>query len=122
MSYIGDSIIAENCSFGAGTVTANFRFDEKEVKVNVKGERISTDRIKFGAIIGKNSKTGVNSCLMPGVKVGPNSIIGPGVTLMDDLEPNKIILVKEDSFIIKENKIKIKDEKKELLEKLLKKV
>ena len=122
MSYIGDSIISENCSFGAGTITANFRFDEKEVKVNVKGERISTDRIKFGAIVGKNSKTGVNSCLMPGVKVGPNSIVGPGVTLMHDLEPNKIILVKEDSFIIKENKIKIKDEKKELLEKLLKKV
>ncbi len=41
MNYIGDSIISNNCLFGAGTITANFRFDENNVKVRI-GEQ--TDR------------------------------------------------------------------------------
>ncbi|MFC1866165.1 sugar phosphate nucleotidyltransferase, partial [Chloroflexota bacterium] len=35
MNYIGDSIIGDNCNFGAGTKTANYRFDEGNVKVNI---------------------------------------------------------------------------------------
>ncbi|NIU82982.1 MAG: NTP transferase domain-containing protein, partial [Candidatus Thorarchaeota archaeon] len=32
LSYIGDSIIGERCNLGAGTITANLRFDKKEIK------------------------------------------------------------------------------------------
>jgi tetrahydrodipicolinate N-succinyltransferase len=70
--------------------------------------------------MGDNCKTGINSCTMPGVRVGPNSIIGPGVTLHQDLEPNKIILLKERSYEMKENKITLSlDKRKELMKKLL---
>jgi acetyltransferase-like isoleucine patch superfamily enzyme len=58
---------------------------------------------------------------MPGIRVGPNSIIGPSVTLFTDLEPNKIILLNEKNYIIKNNQITISKEKKEeLMKKLLK--
>jgi hypothetical protein len=58
---------------------------------------------------------------MPGVKVGPNSIIGPGVVLLEDLGPNKIILLDKRNYRIKENKIKLSvDKKEELMRKLLK--
>jgi len=121
MSYIGDSIISDNCSFGAGTITANFRFDEKPIKINVRGKKSESGLDKFGVIMGSNCRTGINSCTMPGVRIGPNSIIGPGVTLSTDLEPNKIMLLNEKNYILKDNQITISKEKKEeLMKKLLK--
>jgi UDP-N-acetylglucosamine diphosphorylase/glucosamine-1-phosphate N-acetyltransferase len=92
MSYVGDSIVSDGCSLGAGTITANFRFDEGNVSVIVKGEEISSGTNKLGVIMGPQSKTGCNATLMPGVKVGPHSIVGPGVMLRDDLPADKLIM------------------------------
>jgi len=92
MSYAGDSIIGEGCSFGAGTILANFRFDEGTIPVRIDGEPIDSGLGKFGAIIGNNSRTGVNVSVMPGVKIGPNSIVGPHVCLTGDLGPGKMAL------------------------------
>ena len=120
-NYIGDSIISDNCSFGAGTVTANFRFDESTIKLNIDGEIVDSGRMKLGVIMADNCKTGINSCIIPGVRVGPHSIIGPNVTLDQDLEPNTIIFVDKKSYIKKENTITVTTEVKEKLrEKLLK--
>ena len=91
MSYIGDSIIGDECYFGAGTVLSNFRFDERNVSVKIGGEPIDSGLDKLGAIIGNNCKTGVNASVMPGVKVGPNSIVGAHVCLAEDLGPNTLI-------------------------------
>lgn len=104
-AYVGDSIVSDNCSFGAGTITANYRFDEQAVAVNVKGERISTGMDKFGVIMAEGCRTGSNSVLMPGVKVGPNSIVGPGVTLLNDLPPNKIALPAKDNYTVTDNRL-----------------
>ncbi|MDH4208935.1 MAG: sugar phosphate nucleotidyltransferase, partial [Anaerolineae bacterium] len=92
MSYVGDSVLSDNCSLGAGTITANYRFDEADVPVTVEGEEISSDLDKLGVIMGPHCKTGCNATLMPGVKVGPHSIVGPGVILGEDLPPDKLIL------------------------------
>jgi bifunctional UDP-N-acetylglucosamine pyrophosphorylase/glucosamine-1-phosphate N-acetyltransferase len=121
MNYIGDSIISNNCLFGAGTITANFRFDEENVQVKIVEKRIDSGRNKLGAIIGDNSKTGINSCLEPGIKIGPQSMVGPNVDLQNDLEPNKIILVDKTSYVTKDNKIIVSSEsKKQLMKKLMK--
>lgn len=95
MSYIGDSIVGKQCNFGAGTITANQRFDEKNVSVQVKGNRISTNKDKFGAIIGDNCHTGVNVSIMPGIKIGANSIIGASVCLTGDIEPNTAVALSD---------------------------
>jgi len=118
-NYIGDSIIANSCFFGAKTVTANYRFDEKTVKVNVGDKRIDTGLDKLGAIMGDDCKTGINASIMPGVKIGPNSIVGPGVVLDKDLESNKTISV-EQQYLIKDNTIKYTSKKEELMKRLLK--
>jgi bifunctional UDP-N-acetylglucosamine pyrophosphorylase/glucosamine-1-phosphate N-acetyltransferase len=121
MNYIGDSVISNNCIFGAGTITANFRFDEKNVQVRIGDKRVDSGTNKLGAIIGDNCKTGINACLEPGVKIGPQSIVGPKVDIQDDLEPEKIIFVNKNSYVTKENKISISSEsKKQLMKKLLK--
>jgi UDP-N-acetylglucosamine diphosphorylase/glucosamine-1-phosphate N-acetyltransferase len=86
LSYIGDSLIGNNCNLGAGTVTANLRFDNSPIEVTVKGERISSGRRKFGAIIGNNVQTGINVSIHPGVVIGSESWIAPGITLQRDVQ------------------------------------
>jgi len=117
-SYIGDSIIGKGCSFGAGTVLANFRFDEQNISVMVGNEAIDTGRDKLGAIIGDNCKTGVNASVMPGIKIGPNSIVGSHACLTKDLGPGKMI-VTEPQYRTQPNPVKLDEAKrKELKEKL----
>jgi len=121
-NYVGDSIISNNCLFGAGTITANYRFDEKNIKVKIGNNRTDSGTNKLGIIMGDNCKTGINSCIEPGIKIGPQSLVGPNVDLQIDLEPNKIILSNRASYTIKGNKIKISQEsKKQLMNKLVKK-
>jgi NDP-sugar pyrophosphorylase family protein len=112
MSYVGDSIISENCSLGAGTITANYRFDEGHVDVDVRGEPVSSGSDKLGVIMGPDCKTGCNATLMPGVKVGPHSIVGPGVVLLDDLPPDSLILGPA-PYTTTKNVIELSDEAKE---------
>ena len=119
-NYVGDSIVENDCWFGAGTVTANFRFDEKNVKVDICGEKIDTGFDKFGAVMGENCKTGINVSIMPGVKIGPNSVVGPGVILTKDLEKGKIASTKQEN-VIEDNKIEYGNKKEELLRRLVKK-
>ena len=91
LSYVGDSIIGENCNLGAGTITANIRFDKQHIGVNIKGERIDSGRRKLGALIGDEAQTGINVSLMPGVKIGPGAWIAPGMTLHDDVSAGTFI-------------------------------
>ncbi|MGC9071651.1 MAG: bifunctional sugar-1-phosphate nucleotidylyltransferase/acetyltransferase [Acidilobus sp.] len=84
-NYVGDSVIGEDVNLGAGTITANLRFDHKSVKMTVKGERIDTGLPKLGAIMGGHSQTGINVSLMPGVKIGAYAIIYPGCVVSRDI-------------------------------------
>jgi bifunctional UDP-N-acetylglucosamine pyrophosphorylase/glucosamine-1-phosphate N-acetyltransferase len=97
LSYIGDSVIGENVNLGAGTITANLRHDDKAVKSLVKGEMVDTGRRKLGAIIGDNAKTGINSALMPGVKIGFSSAVGPSATIFKDVADNAFAYTKFDN-------------------------
>ena len=69
LNYVADSVIAEGCNLGAGAKIANLRFDERNVKMSIKGERVDSGRRKLGAIIGYNVKTGINVSIYPGVKI-----------------------------------------------------
>ncbi|WP_456471940.1 bifunctional UDP-N-acetylglucosamine diphosphorylase/glucosamine-1-phosphate N-acetyltransferase GlmU [Methanocaldococcus sp.] len=99
LSYVGDSIIGENCNFGCNTITANLRFDDKPVKVNIKGKRVESVR-KLGVIMGDNVKTGIQVSFMPGVKVGNNCWIGANCLIDRDVEDNTFIY-KKDNLIVK---------------------
>jgi len=84
-NYIGDSVIGNQTSLGAGTITANWRFDQLMVKSIVQGKKIETQREKLGAILGQQVKVGVGVCLMPGVKVIKQAIIKPNETVYRDI-------------------------------------
>ncbi|MEM3703824.1 MAG: sugar phosphate nucleotidyltransferase [Candidatus Bathyarchaeia archaeon] len=95
LSYVGDSIIGENCNLGAGTITANYRLDAGTIKMMIKDKLVDSGRTKFGAVLGDNVKTGINALLMPGVKVGNNCWIGPNVIVHRDLPPNTAIFLEQ---------------------------
>lgn len=90
LSYVGDSIIGENCLLGAGTICANVRFDGKTIKTKVKGKLIDTKRKKFGCVIGDNTKTGINASLMPGILIGTNCIVYPGTVVFKNLKKENV--------------------------------
>jgi len=91
LSYIGDSILGESCNLGAGTITANLRFDDANVKVKVNSQLLDSGRRKFGVVMGDHVKTGIHVSTMPGVKIGPNSWIGPSLLLTRDVGPNMLV-------------------------------
>lgn len=105
-NYIGDSVIGNNVSFGAGSVTGNLRLDEKNVQVSYDGKKIDAHTNKFGAIIGNNVRVGVNTSLMPGIKIGSGSFIGAGIVVPED--------VVENSFVRGEWKLKISENRENI--------
>jgi len=117
-NYIGDSIIEDNCSLGAGTVLANFRLDERNIQIKVDDSLIDTSYDKLGAIIGRGCRIGVNASLMPGVRVGPDSSVGPHICLRRDLGANKTILL-ESRYQVEDNKTRLEEGKRQKLLKRL---
>jgi len=95
LAYVGDSVIGEKCNLGAGTITANYRFDGGNVEMMVKDEVLDSGKRKLGVILGDNTKTGINTLFMPGVKVGINSWVGPNVVVERDVPANTVILLKQ---------------------------
>ena len=100
LSYVGDTIIGRHSNFGAGTITANLRHDDEAVHATVKGERVSSGRRKFGAIIGDNVKTGIGTSIAPGVVIHEGARTGIGVIVDRDIESNKLVITKQDQEII----------------------
>lgn len=83
-NYVGDSVLAQNVLMGAGAVTANFRFDKAAIKTPVKKQLVDSGRSKFGVIAGSDSKIGVNSTILPGIKLAPNSVVMPAEVVTKD--------------------------------------
>ncbi|RDI69630.1 bifunctional sugar-1-phosphate nucleotidylyltransferase/acetyltransferase [Halopelagius longus] len=84
LSYVGDSVLGRDVNFGAGTQVANLRHDGDDVKVTVKGERVSTGRRKMGVVVGGGAKTGINSSLNAGVVLSPGATVRPGESVTRD--------------------------------------
>lgn len=90
-NYIGDSVIGDNVSFGAGTVTGNLRFDEQNVHVMVGRGKVDSGTNKLGLITGDRIRVGINASFMPGIKIGSDSIVGPGLVVNQDIPENSYV-------------------------------
>ncbi|MBS7658006.1 MAG: sugar phosphate nucleotidyltransferase [Candidatus Bathyarchaeia archaeon] len=101
LSYIGDSVIGEFCNIGAGAKIANLKLNEENVKMIIKGRKVDTGRRKLGAFLGDKVKIGINASIMPGVKIGSSTIIGPNVVVYKDVPSKKIVLLKQELTIRK---------------------
>ena len=102
--YLSDSIIGENCRFGAGFISANRRIDRDNIYSTVKGVKIDTGLTRFGVIMGNNTRFGINVGTMPGVFVGSNCLIGPGSVIFENMSDNTKIITKFQTQILKSRK------------------
>lgn len=116
-NYIGDSVIGNNVSFGAGTVTGNLRLDEKNICVDCDGQEIDSGTNKFGLVTGDNVRAGINTSFMPGVKIGADSFIGAGIVIAENI-PEKSFVRGSFELKISENKTEIGSDRSEFKNKL----
>lgn len=65
-NYIGDSILGNNTNMGAGSITANVRFDQKPIRLVYEGNSFDTGRNKFGLVLGDGAQVGCNVVTNPG--------------------------------------------------------
>ena len=86
-NYVGDSVIGEDCNFGAGTKIANLRLDKQNVTV----AGIDTNRRKLGAIVGDSVQTGINSSINIGSLIGDHTFIGPGAAVSGVVLPGSSV-------------------------------
>ena len=78
LSYIGDADLGSNVNYGCGCITANY-----------DGKNKSRTIIEDGAFVGSNSN------LVAPVRLGENSFIAAGSTIIHDVEPNALAIARE---------------------------
>lgn len=109
-NYVGDTVMGNNVSFGAGAICANLRLDEKTI-----GE---SGRTKLGPILGSNIRIGVKTSLMPGVRIGSNTMITSGLVIAQDIEEGKFVSGKTE-LTIKDNRASLDSASREEMKKKL---
>jgi NDP-sugar pyrophosphorylase family protein len=105
LAYVGDSILGAGANLGAGTVLSNFRQDGLEISIPIEAGRISTGRRKLGAILGDGAKTGCNAVLHPGVVLGRESEIYPGVQLRSGVYPARTLVKLRQELVLVERRL-----------------
>lgn len=85
ISYFGDSVLGSNINVGAGTITANLKHNNENVRSAVNGKVLDTGRRKFGTVIGDGAHTGIHTSIYPGRKIWPGKSTLPGQIVRRDL-------------------------------------
>lgn len=68
--FLGHSYLCEWVNLGAGTTTSNLKNNYSKIVLNISGEKINTNSIFLGSIIGDHTKTGIITMLNTGTIVG----------------------------------------------------
>lgn len=89
-------IIGTATDIGAATVCGTLRFDDGKTTHTVKGRKETPKIGGNETYIGEYCRTGVNAIIMPGVKVGPYSILGPGTITYKDVPAKTLVLAKQE--------------------------
>jgi NDP-sugar pyrophosphorylase family protein len=67
--FIGDSVIGENVSLGAGVMTINHLINDGPVRVKINGQTVSSGRAKLGAFIGDGAVVGALNAITAGAVI-----------------------------------------------------
>jgi bifunctional UDP-N-acetylglucosamine pyrophosphorylase/glucosamine-1-phosphate N-acetyltransferase len=96
-TYIGDSVVCEDVNLGAGTTTANLRFDDAPIPIfdPKSGEKISSGRRKLGCVIGAQTRVGINASINCGVAIGRRCRIYPHTLVKANLPDESICMGSE---------------------------
>lgn len=93
-TYLGDSLVDDDCSFGAGSTSGNLRLDEQEVLSVVQEKTINTERTKMGCVMGSGSRAGIHTCMAPGVKIGKRCFLNSVSMISKDVPDDSFVKMK----------------------------
>lgn len=79
----GNTFIGRRVFIAAGVSTAND---------NLFGRSVPSDAQRVGPRIEDNCRIGPGAVLLPGVKVGPDAIVGAGAVVSRDVQPGTLVL------------------------------
>lgn len=68
--FLGHSYLCEWVNLGAGTTTSNLKNNYSKITLDIEGEKINTESIFLGSLIGDHTKTGIHTMLNTGSVVG----------------------------------------------------
>ncbi|NOY76285.1 MAG: NTP transferase domain-containing protein [Calditrichaeota bacterium] len=88
-------VLGAYSDLGAATVCGNLRFDDAQTVHRVKGRREIPRTGANAAYVGDYCRTGVNAILMPGVKIGPYSLVGAGTLVQGDIPERTLIYAEQ---------------------------
>ena len=94
-------VIGAFTDIAAGVTVGNLRFDDLNQVHHIHGRREEPNQFGNAVFIGDYTRTGINNILLPGIKIGTNCAIGPGVMVEEDV-PSKSLLYVEQSIVKKE--------------------
>lgn len=89
-------VVGASVDFGAATVCGTLRFDDGATVHRVKGRPEVPSVGANCAYFGDYSRTGVGAIIMPGVKTGAYSLVGPGVILAEDLPSRQAVFAQQE--------------------------
>lgn len=89
-------LLGKNVDIGASCVCGTLRFDNKASRHTVNGRKETPRFCANATYIGDHSRTGVNCTFYPGVTIGCNVAVGPGVVVTEDIPSNEVVLLKQE--------------------------
>jgi NDP-sugar pyrophosphorylase family protein len=81
ISYLGDSVVGENCHVGSGTMTINSPVDEDKVKVLINKKLVETGLVKLGSFFGAGAHVGASNTIQAGTIIAANAVIPDNFTV-----------------------------------------
>ncbi|MBM3227244.1 hypothetical protein FJZ27_00025 [Candidatus Peribacteria bacterium] len=104
MTYLGESVVGNNVSFGGGCITGNLRLDEGMISSAFDGDRIDTGLTKLGCIVGDGCRLGIHVSLQPGVNIGAGSFVSSAVVVGTDVPDGSFVTMKGGEMHVRKNR------------------
>lgn len=88
-------VIGSHTDIAAGCMMGIVRFDDEMCRQKVGSVYEEAGKYGNAIFLGDYTRTGISNIYYPGVKVGSNCAIGPGVIVDKDIESNKLVLAEQ---------------------------
>lgn len=107
-SFVGDSILGRGVRNGSGSITANRRFDQKEIFVKIDGEVLASGFDKFGCVIGDYCRLGASCTVLPGTLIGQHVWVYPHSLIKGFIKSDSFVKTKQIQEIKSKERIILK--------------
>lgn len=71
--FLGHSYLCEWVNLGAGTTTSNLKNNYSKIVLNIDDQKVNTNSIFLGSIVGDHTKMGIHTMLNTGTVIGVSS-------------------------------------------------